>query len=176
MRYHCTIVFVTRVDHLERSSFTGETYAASRDFFYYKYDDCLIYDYFLFWIFIMFTITYSIINNHFQTNISQIVFLLTVLLLSDVVAVSDTYRDNISDGYSILDEIPTTLAFSFVNCQIDVFTSNIMVLHYKMSQTVKINVNRYTNIYLVNNWTSTPPYGLKLVFYWRMYRAFKIFQ
>ena len=50
------------------------------------------------------------------------------------------------------DEIPTTLAFSSVNwCKIDVFTSNIMVLHHKMSQTVKINVNRYTNIYLLMN-------------------------
>ena len=68
------------------------------------------------------------------------------------VAVSDTYRDNISDGYSIPDEIPTTLAFSSVNwCKIYVFTSNIMVLHHKMSQTVKINVNRYTNIYLLMN-------------------------
>ena len=26
-----------------------------------------------------------------------------------------------------------------------------MVLHHKMSQTVKINVNRYTNIYLLMN-------------------------
>ena len=69
-----------------------------------------------------------------------------------VVAVSDTYRDNISDGYSIPDEIPTTLAFSSVNwCKIDIFTSNIMVLHHKTSQTVKINVNRYTNIYLLMN-------------------------
>ena len=66
------------------------------------------------------------------------------------VAVSDTYQDHISNGYSILDEIPTTLAFCSVNwCKIDVFTSNIMVLHHKMSQTVKINVNRYTNIYLL---------------------------
>ena len=65
-----------------------------------------------------------------------------------VVAVPDTYWDNISDGYSTPDEIPTTLAFSSVNwCKIDVFTSNIMVLHHKMSQTVKINVNRYTFIY-----------------------------
>ena len=65
----------------------------------------------------------------------------------NVVAVSDIY-----DGYSILDEIPTTLAFSSVNwCKIDVFTSNIMVLHHKMSQTVKINANRYTNIYLLMN-------------------------
>ena len=31
------------------------------------------------------------------------------------------------------------------------FTSNIMVLHHKMSQTVKIKVNRYTNIYLLMN-------------------------
>ena len=69
-----------------------------------------------------------------------------------VVAVSNTYRDNISDGYSIPDEIPTTLAFNSVNwCKIGVFTSNIMVLHQKMSQTVKINVNRYTNIYLLMN-------------------------
>ena len=44
------------------------------------------------------------------------------------------------------------LAFSPVNlCKIDVFTSNIMVLHHKMSQTVKIKVNRYTNIYLLIN-------------------------
>ena len=70
----------------------------------------------------------------------------------DVVVVSDTYRDNISDGYSIPDEIPTTLAFSSVNwCKIDVFPSNILVLHHKMSQTVKINVNGYTNIYLLMN-------------------------
>ena len=44
------------------------------------------------------------------------------------------------------------LAFSSVNwCKIDVFTFNIglMVLHHKMSQTVKIKVNRYTNIYLL---------------------------
>ena len=72
--------------------------------------------------------------------------------LQNVVAVSDTYWDNISDRYSIPDEIPTTLAFSSVNwCKIDVFTSNIMVLHHKMSQTVKINVNRNTNIYLLMN-------------------------
>ena len=45
--------------------------------------------------------------------------------LLDIVAVSDTYWDNISNGYSIPDEIPTTLAFSSVNwCKIDVFTSN----------------------------------------------------
>ena len=70
----------------------------------------------------------------------------------NVVAVSDTYQDDISDGYSIPDEILTTLAFNSVNwCKIDVFTSNIMVLHHKMSQTVKINVNRYTNIYLLMN-------------------------
>ena len=44
------------------------------------------------------------------------------------------------------------LAFSPVNlCKIDVFTSNIMVLHHIMSQTVKIKVNRYTNIYLLMN-------------------------
>ena len=76
---------------------------------------------------------------------------LNILALS-IVAVSDTYRDDISDGYSIPDEIPTTLAISSVNlCKIDVFTSNTMVLHHKMSQTVKINVNRYTNIYLLMN-------------------------
>ena len=69
---------------------------------------------------------------------------------SPIVAVSDTCQDDISDGYSIPDEIPTTLSFSSVNwCKMDVFTSNIMVLHHKMSQTVKINVNRYTNIYLL---------------------------
>ena len=68
----------------------------------------------------------------------------------DGVPFSDTYWDNISDGYSIPDEIATTLAFSSVNwCKIEVFTSNIMVLHHKMSQTVKINVNRYTNIDLL---------------------------
>ena len=68
------------------------------------------------------------------------------------VAVSDTYQDNISDRYSIPDEIPSTLAFSSVNwCKIYVFTSNILVLHHEMSQTVKINVNRYTNIYLLMN-------------------------
>ena len=73
-------------------------------------------------------------------------------VVNTVVAVLDTYRDNISDGYSIRDEMPTTLAFSSVNwCKIDVFTSNIMVLHHKMSQTVKINVKRYTNIYLLMN-------------------------
>ena len=44
------------------------------------------------------------------------------------------------------------LAFSSVNWhKIDVFTSNIMVLHHKMSQTVKIKVNRHTNIYLLMN-------------------------
>ena len=75
-----------------------------------------------------------------------------VFLANYGVAVSDTYRDNISDGYSFPDEVPTTLAFSSVNwCKIDVFTSNIMVLHHKMSQTVKINVNRYMNIYLLMN-------------------------
>ena len=42
------------------------------------------------------------------------------------------------------------LAFSSVNwCKIDVFTSNIIVLLHKMSQTVKIKVNRHTNIYLL---------------------------
>ena len=72
--------------------------------------------------------------------------------LNHAVAVSDTYRDNISDGYSIPDEIPTILAFSSVNWyKIDVITSDIMVLHHKISQTVKINVNRYTNIYLLMN-------------------------
>ena len=44
------------------------------------------------------------------------------------------------------------LAFSSVNwCKSCVFTSNIMALHHKMSQTVKIKVNRYTNIYLLMN-------------------------
>ena len=44
------------------------------------------------------------------------------------------------------------LAFSSVIwCKIDVFTSNIMVLNYKMSQTVKIKIKRYTNIYLLIN-------------------------
>ena len=72
--------------------------------------------------------------------------------MQSVVAVSVTYRGNISDGYSVPDGIPTMLAFSSVNwCKIDVFTSNIMVLHHKMSQTVKINVNRYTNTYLLMN-------------------------
>ena len=55
-------------------------------------------------------------------------------------------------GYSIPDEIPSNLplAFSSVNrCKIDDFTSNITVLHYKMSQTIKVKVNRYTNIYLL---------------------------
>ena len=90
-------------------------------------------------------------------------------------AVSDTYWDNISDGYSIQDEIPTTLAFSSVNwCKIDVFTSNIMVLQHKMFQTVKINVNRYTNIYLLMNAGADPGFdqggpqvmtGLKLPFW-----------
>ena len=42
------------------------------------------------------------------------------------------------------------LALSSVNwCKMDVFTSNIMALHHKMSQTVKIKVNRHTNIYLL---------------------------
>ena len=56
-------------------------------------------------------------------------------------------------GYSIPDEIPTTcFHFSSVNWfEIYVFTSNIMVLHHKMSQTVKIKVNRYMNIYLLMN-------------------------
>ena len=73
------------------------------------------------------------------------------------VAVSDNYWDDISDGYSIPDEratigyfipdeIPTTC---FELGEIDVFTSNIMVLHHEISQTVKIKVNRYTNIYLL---------------------------
>ena len=40
------------------------------------------------------------------------------------------------------------VAFNSVNWyKIDVFTSNIMVLHHKMSQTVKIKVNRQTFIY-----------------------------
>ena len=44
------------------------------------------------------------------------------------------------------------LAFSSVNwCKIDVYTSNIMVLHHKMSQTVEITVNRYRNSYLLMN-------------------------
>ena len=68
----------------------------------------------------------------------------------DVVAVSNTYRDDISDGYSIPDEKPT-IGYSVNWCKIDVFTSNIMVLHHKMSQTVRIKVNRYTNIYLLMN-------------------------
>ena len=36
-------------------------------------------------------------------------------------------------------------------CKIYVFTSNIMVLHHKISQTLKIKLNRYTNIYLLMN-------------------------
>ena len=44
------------------------------------------------------------------------------------------------------------LAFSSVNwCKIGVFSLNIMVLHHKMSQTAKIKVKRYTNIYLLMN-------------------------
>ena len=44
------------------------------------------------------------------------------------------------------------LAFSSVNwCKIDVFTLNVMVLPHEISQTVKIEVNRYTNIYLLMN-------------------------
>ena len=44
------------------------------------------------------------------------------------------------------------LAFISVNCcKIDVFSLNIMVLRHKMSQTVKIKVSRYTNIYLLMN-------------------------
>ena len=46
-------------------------------------------------------------------------------------------------GYSIPDEIPTT-------CKIYVFTSNIMVLHYKCLKLSK-KVYRYTNIYLFMN-------------------------
>ena len=42
------------------------------------------------------------------------------------------------------------LAFSNVNwCKIDAFTSSLMVLHHKMSQNIKIKVNRHTNIYYV---------------------------
>ena len=64
----------------------------------------------------------------------------------DVVAVSDTYRDDISDGYSIPDEKQTVgylpLAFSFVNwCKIDVFSLNIILLHHKKSQTINNNKN-----------------------------------
>ena len=51
-------------------------------------------------------------------------------------------------GYSIPDEIPATC---FQLCKIDVFTSNIMVWLHKMSQIVKIKVNRHTNIYLLMN-------------------------
>ena len=44
--------------------------------------------------------------------------------------------------YPVLDEIPTTPAFSCVNwCKNDVFTSNIMGLHHKMSQTINNNKN-----------------------------------
>ena len=94
-----------------------------------------------------------LINVSFTETIKVFVCqILNQVHFFSIVAVSDTYRDNISDGYSIPDEIPTTLAFSHVNwCKIDVFISNIMVLHHKMPQTVKINVNRYTNIYLLMN-------------------------
>ena len=71
-------------------------------------------------------------------------------LHAHVVAVSDTYRDDISDGYSILDEKPT-IGYSipdeipttcFVNwCKIDAFTLNIIPLHYKKSQTINNNKN-----------------------------------
>ena len=59
-----------------------------------------------------------------------------------VVAVSDTYLDDIWIFYPRMKYPP--LAFSPVNlCKIDVFTSNILVLHHKMPQTVKKKVNRY---------------------------------
>ena len=64
----------------------------------------------------------------------------------------DTYRIN-SRPLDILSRMKyLPLAFSSVNwCKIDVFTSNIMVLHRKLTQTVKIKVNRYTNIYSLIN-------------------------
>ena len=53
--------------------------------------------------------------------------------------------------YSIGMKYPP-LEFSSVNwCKIDVFSLNIMDLHHKMPQTVKIKVNRYTNTYLLMN-------------------------
>ena len=56
-------------------------------------------------------------------------------------------------------------AFSFVNwCKSDVFTSNIVVLHYKMSQTVKIKVNRHTNIYWWNHFQLINLYSFLPVF------------
>ena len=56
-----------------------------------------------------------------------------------------------SRPYDILSRMKyLPLAFSSVNwCKIYVFTSNIMVLHHKISQTVKITVNRYADIYLL---------------------------
>ena len=67
---------------------------------------------------------------------------------ADVVAVTNTYRDDISNGYSIPDEKPTIgysmppIAFSSVNwCKIDVFTLNIIPLHHKKSQTINNNKN-----------------------------------
>ena len=42
------------------------------------------------------------------------------------------------------------LAFSSMNwCEIDVFTSNIIILHHKISQTIKTKVNKSTEIYLL---------------------------
>ena len=79
----------------------------------------------------------ALLDDLKQAKADHIIERYATELKYSIVAVSDTYRDNISDGYSIPYEIPTTLAFSSVNwCKIDVFTSNIMVLHHKMSQTV----------------------------------------
>ena len=59
-----------------------------------------------------------------------------------VVPIFFTTDEKLTIVYPILDEIPTTLAFSSVNwCKIDVFTLNIMVLHHKMSRTINNNKN-----------------------------------
>ena len=54
-----------------------------------------------------------------------------------IVAVSDTYRDDILSGMKY-----PPLAFSPVNwCKIDVFSLNMMALHHKMSQTMNERMN-----------------------------------
>ena len=55
----------------------------------------------------------------------------------NVVTVTGIYRSEIS-----------TTCFHLNERVLNVITSNIMVLHHKQSQTVKIKVNRYTNIYI----------------------------
>ena len=87
-------------------------------------------------------------NMLYETSLIETVTMCSVII-------KPLYQDklttdkNLTVVYSIRDEISTTCIQLCEWCKINVFTSNIMVLHHKMSQTVKIKVNTHTNIYLL---------------------------